>query len=160
MTEASSPPVTLAPGAFLVSLSLLPVWYEWDGKHWPAKSPHYGLDCSGAVCCDLEARGLIPVGYRIRARDLADECAPIAEADVIAGDLKFYRKGGAKGQGPITHVMLVLDAQRMIGAAGGGSTTTSITVAQKQRACVKIVDRSVYRPADVVCSGRFRPHAL
>lgn len=94
-------------------------------------------DCSGLLCACLHAAGLL-IGdhgaddlYRLWAgKEVKEYTRP--------GQVFFYRDGAA---GPITHCMIGIDVWApgrgtLVGARGGGATTTTIEAAWAARAAV------------------------
>lgn len=137
--------------AYLDQLAAIPAPYQWGGSTWPPAGKGYGLDCSGAVCVALRHAGMVPAGFRERAHELAYRCDPVSAGDARPGDLVFYRRG----KGRITHVMFLADGDRVIGAQGGGSRTTTAELARAADARVKYLPRS-YREREIVTFGRWR----
>ena len=123
--------------------------YLWCGKGFtPAEATRLGLpiptydgrDCSGVVTCALRAAGGPDWRATHNADTLHDElAAPDAGAE-LPGDLCLY---GTPGHG--THVMVLLALDLVIGASGGGSTTTTLTRALEQGASVRVHRRHLYR---------------
>lgn len=90
------------------ALQDLRVPYVWGGN-----DPDFdgGLDCSGAVLFWARQSGLdLP---DMTANDLREICKPVINPQ--PGDLCFYGK-----KGKITHVVMVLGKNYIIGANGGG----------------------------------------
>lgn len=111
------------------------VAYIWGGKS------ARGLDCSGLITWALKAAG----GPDHRATHNSDRLYfDLPEAiEPQPGDLAFY---GAKGNP--SHVVICIGGphDQTIGANGGGSTTTTVAIADAQRACVKRKASPKYRP--------------
>lgn len=122
--------------------SLVGTPYIWGGK-----TPEKGLDCSGAVNYVLESLGLVPssFGSNTNANGLYHMAQPVAQPQ--PGDLAFF---GSPSN--VTHVMMVMDGGKLIGATGGGSATTSVAIANQQDAKVKVVSGD-YRK-DLVSYGK------
>jgi len=106
---------------------------------WGGKDPARGLDCSGLVTAGLHALGGPDWRQTHSSARLFDELEVTEKP--APGDLAFY--------GPphrITHVMVVVGDGRVMGAAGGGSGTTSLEIARRQGARVKFKTKHNYRP--------------
>lgn len=121
--------------------------YIWGGKN-PQKAG--GLDCSGAVTYVLAKLDLVPPGYIRNADQLFREAERILLPQ--AGDLAFYGTSA-----DVSHVMVVVGDGRVLGATGGGRSTTSTEIAKKQGAEIKYEPLS-YRK-DLVGYGRPRAYA-
>lgn len=122
--------------AFLAAVNALTgVPYIWGGK------TARGLDCSGLVTLGILAAG----GPDVRATHGSDrlwfDLPELVEPQ--AGDLAFY---GVKGNP--SHVVVCLGGphDEILGANGGGSATTTVPIADAQRACVKRKPSPKYRP--------------
>ncbi len=109
-------------------LSFLHKPYLWGGK-----TP-YGFDCSGLVCEGLRAFGLI--GHEdLNAQELFDTFKgkwlrrPFSESCLL-----FFGKDDKH----LDHVAFCLNDRLMVEAGSGDHTTTSIAMAEKQRAFVRI----------------------
>lgn len=105
--------------------------YVWGGSN-----PWTGLDCSGFVVWCYQVFGIIPSG-RLDAQGLYNEfhATRLPAADTPPhGNLVFYGQGIEK----ITHVMLALDRDLVIGASGGDRSTTTIEEAHRRGAQVKV----------------------
>jgi cell wall-associated NlpC family hydrolase len=128
--------------------------YRWGGKGAAVWTPRglivsdwadesglsiLAYDCSGFVTTGLHDIG----GPDWRAGKGADELAnTLPRVDVPQpGDVVCY---GPPGQ--TTHVMVVTEGGRVIGACGGDHTTTTLEQAVKQAAKVKIRPSIDYRP--------------
>jgi cell wall-associated NlpC family hydrolase len=112
-------------------LKLVGCPYIWGGS-----TPWMGFDCSGFIVWIFRVFGKLPSGDWT-AQELHDGFAKILNTDfhsVELGDLVFY--GG--GPGRITHVMLALSSGQVVGASGGGRTTTTIEEARRLGAQVKV----------------------
>ncbi len=132
--------------ATMRDLEALPCWYRWGSKG----PPELGLDCSGAVCWCLAAAGLVPSGFGLQhnADSLRDLCDEVDEEDAAPGDLALY--GTAERA---IHVMILCPDGRVLGAAGGGHTCTSIEIAKSIGARVKYRTTARYR-SDFLGFGR------
>lgn len=106
---------------------------------WGGKTPR-GLDCSGLVTWALKAVG----GPDVRTTHGSDMLwFTLPEAvEPQAGDLAFY---GVKNDP--SHVVVCLGGphDQVLGSNGGGSTTTSVAIADAQKAGVKRKDSPKYR---------------
>jgi cell wall-associated NlpC family hydrolase len=107
------------------ALSFLGVPYIYGGNY------RDGLDCSGFVCEVLRAGGLIKGDYS--AQGLYDELRNFPQKRG-ANSLAFF---GADDKN-IVHVGFCLNTDLMIEAGGGDQWVTSIEIAKKQGACVRI----------------------
>lgn len=102
--------------------------YIWGGDDLIA-----GLDCSGLAQEALAMMGVDPPGDQT-ADGLYRHFLKHGTPDIYdLGALAFY--GAAE---KITHVTMLLDAQHMIEAGGGGSKTLTLQNAIDQNAFVKI----------------------
>jgi len=125
-------------------LKLVGCPYIWGGGN-----PWTGFDCSGFLVWVFQVFAQLPSGDWT-AQELHDRFAAMlnrGEYMVGLGDLVFY------GAGPdrITHVMLGLGNGLVIGASGGGHTTTTIDEARRRGAQVK-VKPITYRSDAVDCA--------
>lgn len=103
-------------------------------------------DCSGEAQEVLVEAGELDAGEPDRnSRGLAMICDPVAEGDEQPFDLAFYGEDNR-----ITHVMVVVGRNAVLGASGGRSTTHG----DDPRAFVQL-HRLHYRP-DLVCLGRIK----
>lgn len=118
----------------------LGIYYQWGGNY-PETKGHYGLDCSHFTYRVLKNFGLMS-GYKV-ARDQQKWCISIKREELKPGDLVFYTWGGAVVQ----HVVMYIGNEQIIGANGGGSSTTTEAKAQKQNAKVKIQKLDYGKPA-------------
>ena len=122
------------------ALSFLGVPYRFGGRN-----RLEGLDCSQFVIEQLVALGGLPHGFDSTAQSLYTrfkdrECPP------EIGALAFY---GADRK-TITHVALCLNANQMIEAGGGTSSTVSREQAIERNAMVRI--RPIRYRKDYLCS--------
>ena len=95
------------------------------------RDPSKGLDCSGTVVWALRELGLEPKKFNATAADLWKQSSLVFIPQI--GDLGFYNN-------PPTHVMVYCGDGKVVGASGGGSSTTTITKAREQGAEVKVLD--------------------
>ncbi len=112
------------------------VWYlaQWIGTFylWGGNDPS-GFDCSGLSIEVLQGVGILPHGYDGTAHDLYLRFKHLKTEDPKPGCLVFwFRDGRAR------HVEMMLDEYHMIGASGGGRTTTTVAEAIRQDAFVKM----------------------
>src|SRR5688500_2035206 len=117
--------------AFLLSLtSCLNKPYRWGGDN-----PLTGFDCSGFVQWGLKSVGIDPPGDQ-SAQALYDHFRDTGNHSPrsLTGTLVFY----GKDHKSITHVAVMLNAWQVIEAGGGGSDTTTLDIAAKKGACVRI----------------------
>ena len=100
-----------------------------------SRDPAKGLDCSGTVVWALRELGLEPKGWNSTAADLWKQCSRVYSP--VVGDLIFY--GGSLLKDP-SHVMIYAGADRVVGASGGGPSTTTVAKAREKNAEVKELD--------------------
>lgn len=123
--------------------------YGWN-KGSPATADDPGSDRDDSDCSGEAQEILVDAGELDGAepdrnsRGLAMICDPVKEGDEQPFDLAFY------GTGAITHVMVVVGRQAVLGASGGRSTTNG----DDPRAFVQL-HRLHYR-TDLVCLGRIK----
>lgn len=123
-------------------LSMVNVPYRWGGAN-----PLTGLDCSGFILYvlkftdfridgDTTAQGIC---------NLLKDLGAVSPVRFKLGDIAFY------GSDPdhITHVMMLIDDYRVIGATGGDSRVKTLEDAKARNACVR-GERLDYRK-DLVC---------
>lgn len=119
---------------------------------WGGKNPREGLDCSGAVTAAVVAAGLAPPSFKNNnAESLYKISKKISSSDVEAGDVAFY--GSTMPWGKVSHILMTVGDGRVMGASGGGPSTTSVAIAKQQGAEVKILPKAEYR-SDFVGYGR------
>ncbi len=112
------------------ALSFIGTPYNFGGD-----DPMSGFDCSGLTCELLRAASLVPYNFRTNAQGLFNLLKPIATVSAPAlGAIAFF----GKGPNEIVHVAFCLDAETMIEAGGGDSTTASEAIASKQNAFVRL----------------------
>jgi cell wall-associated NlpC family hydrolase len=109
-----------------LAMKLQGVPYIWGGS-----DPRVGFDCSGFVIWVLQVFDLLPSGDWTAA-GLA-KSFPKTESPQ-GGDLAFY--GPAEGRE--SHVMMHLSPELVVGASGGGHTTTTEAEANRLGAKVKV----------------------
>jgi len=114
-----------------LALKLVGCPYIWGGAN-----PWVGFDCSGFIVWIYQAFGLLPSGdwtaeqlYRRASLPIRKDGSP-----VLPGDLAAYGQPG----GPITHVMLALGDDLVVGASGGDHTMTTVEEARRRGAQVKV----------------------
>jgi cell wall-associated NlpC family hydrolase len=124
----------------------------WWGKGTPATLwPSDAYDCSGFAQGALVFLGQLRKSEPDRgAHDLANASDQVDEADVRLGDMAFYGGRDRSGAQHISHVMLCLGGEWVIGASGGGSKT----LGNDPKAYVQL-RRDGYRD-DLVCFGRLK----
>ncbi len=115
--------------------------YRWGGD-----DPMSGFDCSGFVVEILQGVGILSLGRDYTAHDLMTIFKPAVVASGYAGCLAFW----TDKQGRATHVMLMIDAEHVIGAAGGGSATVSVVDAIRENAYIKLRPLSYRRDAPII----------
>lgn len=120
--------MALAQAFLLEALRLIDVPYLWGGK------TNSGIDCSGLVTYALWKAGGPDLRQTHGSEALQDECKPIAGLPP-PGALAFYRR----------HVMVHVTLGIVVGACGGGETTTSVAKARQQGARVKVQASYQYR---------------
>ena len=104
-------------------------WYKWGGDD-PS-----GFDCSGLIVEVLKSVGIMDRGDDKTAQGIADMLTSCIVHTPYRGCLVFYwSKDGSR----VVHVELCLDDYRTIGASGGYSKTTSVELAIKHNAFIKI----------------------
>jgi cell wall-associated NlpC family hydrolase len=120
-----------------LALKLVGCPYIWGGAN-----PWTGFDCSGFVVWVYQVFGLLPSGdwtakglYDHFRRSLAGLADP-----PDSGDLLFYGESVER----ITHVMLSIGGGLCVGASGGDKLCTTVEIAQRRGAMVK-VKRQDYR---------------
>lgn len=107
------------------------VYYQWGGNYPQGSS--YGLDCSHYTYQVFKKFGLMK-NYMVSA-DQANYVTKIRRSELKPGDLVFYK---SKSSGKVVHVAIYIGNGQIIGANGGDSSVTSIEIAKKKNAKVKI----------------------
>lgn len=115
--------------------------YRWGGD-----DPMQGFDCSGFVQELLACQGKDPPGDQT-AQALHDWFCDKLRGWRDHRDLGSLAFFGADEK-HVTHVGMLLDAETMIEAAGGGRSVDSLEQASKQNAYIRV--RKVARRADLV----------
>ena len=116
--------------AIEIAKSLLWVPYTWGGKN-----PMVSLDCSGFIQAVLSQEIVGSIMKRGPAKNSNSQFKLFTEVDDPApGCLAFYGK-----REKINHVMMCLDKEWAIGAAGGNSRILFIAQSIKHGAYVKIL---------------------
>lgn len=145
--------------------TFLGVPYHWGGdfKRWK-DGKDFGLDCSGFEQALADFQGIDEPGdqtadgimqiYKKRGY------AEIPFGSEQEGDRVFYGSGtvldsSGKRRLKATHIVMVVGPNRIIGAQGGGSATTSAAIAKAQGAEIRY-DRLTYRK-DIICILRPTP---
>ncbi len=148
---------TITPDSFVKAVK----GFEGQPYCWPDKSNNYsgkGLetsdrkdchDCSGTVTDGLYIASDRKLDLRstVNAQGLYNISTKIQVPS--EGDLAFYGKGPSS----VSHVMVVMDGQRVYGASGGNHTTLTLQDALKANAFVRYEKSYKYR-ADFVSFGR------
>ena len=124
-----------------LALKLVGCPYMWGGAN-----PWTGFDCSGFVIWIYQVFGLLPSGDWTAEQLYRGTALPLRKDGpaLLPGDLAAYGKAG----GPVTHVMLFLGNELVIGASGGDHTTTSVEQARRRGAQVKV--KAVHYRTDLV----------
>jgi cell wall-associated NlpC family hydrolase len=121
--------------------AFLGVPYRWGGD-----DPMSGFDCSGFVVEVLQGVGRLPHGHDYSAHDLYTIFKPGLVERGYAGCLAFW----IDASGRATHVMLMVDNEHVIGAAGGGSNTTTLPDAIRDNAFIKMRPLSYRKDKPVI----------
>ena len=111
--------------------TFLGIYYQWGGNYPQGSS--YGLDCSHFTYQVFKKFGLMD-SYMVSA-DQANYVTKISRSELKPGDLVFYK---SKSSGKVVHVAIYIGNGEIIGANGGDSSVTSIEIAKKKNAKVKI----------------------
>ncbi len=115
------------------------VRYAWTfvgtPYHWGGEDPIEGMDCSGLIGEVGSGVGVLPHGYRARARDIIDRFKHLAVPETaVHGTPGLFLGWG----NPITHIAVTIGHGLLIDASGGDSRTTSDAVAAEMDAFVKV----------------------
>ena len=111
------------------ALSFVGTPYVWGGSH-----PALGFDCSGLVQELLRSVGLDPPGDQT-AQALFNHFEKNSTWNARQmGSLAFFGSSPAA----ISHVAMLLEPYRMIGAGGGGSKTLTALDASRDNAFVRV----------------------
>lgn len=102
--------------------------------HWGGDDPMAGFDCSGFVVEVLQAVGILKHGRDYSANNLFELFNLSRVETGYAGCLAFW----VTPESGAVHVMLMVDNERVIGAAGGDSGTTTTEDAIQQNAFIKL----------------------
>ena len=103
--------------------------YLWAGNDFS------GFDCSGLIVEVLQAVGIIPHDSDFSAAALYERFEDKAVIRGYAGCLVFWYASNIHEK--IIHVEMIVDDFHVVGASGGGSTTTTIEQAIRANAFVK-----------------------
>jgi len=111
---------------------------------WGGDDPMSGFDCSGLIVETLQAHGLLERGRDYTAHGLRElfigrGCLEITGL-AYAGCIVFWPGRNNR----IGHVAIMVDAEHMVHAAGGGSAIDSLDDAKKFNAYIR-KDRVGYR---------------
>lgn len=100
---------------------------------WGSRDPAKGLDCSGAVVWSLRSLGLEPKSFNSTAAGMKKDSSYVLIPQ--PGDLAFY----GPFLGDVSHVMVYAGDGLVIGASGGGPSTTTVAAAKAKNAAVKVL---------------------
>ena len=116
-------------------LALRLAWHMWGQPYrWGGDDPIDGFDCSGMVVEILKSTGQLPRDGDWSAQGLFNLFKNKIAVVARPGCLVFW--GHDLKQ--ITHIEMMIDNLRTIGASGGGSRTLTELDAVKQNAYIKI----------------------
>lgn len=104
---------------------------------WGGQDPWTGMDCSGFVIWVLQTFHLLPAGDWTAQglyNNLVLTSKPITVVELGPGDLVFY----GPRESAISHIMLGLAPNLVVGASGGDHTTTTFEAARLKGAKVKV----------------------
>ena len=124
-----------------LALKLVGCPYIWGGAN-----PWTGFDCSGFVVWIYQVFGLLPSGDWT-AKGLYEHFLaqlPRYSRPSLGGDLVFY----GRSREDISHVMLQLAPDLVVGASGGDHTCLTVEDARRHGAQVKV--KPLYYRADLV----------
>lgn len=111
--------------------TFLGIYYQWGGNYPEGSS--YGLDCSHFTYQVFKKFGLMD--YYMVSADQANFVTRINRSELQPGDLIFYK---SKSSGKVVHVTIYIGDGQVIGANSGDSSVTTIDIAKKKNAKVKI----------------------
>ena len=114
-----------------VARNLIGVPYVWGGQ-----DPTYGLDCSGFIVHCLRAVGLLRPKDDLTAQQLADLCVEVTDKALQPADLVFYGRDWES----VTHVVLAIGLDYVMGATRGDSSCTSPDIARRKKAAIATLD--------------------
>lgn len=125
---------------------------------WGGEDPEKGLDCSGLVQLILKKLDLDPPGDQtahVLYNYFLTRGKIIDKDKTDLGDLCFFGK-----KDKITHVGFCIGFHLMLEAGGGNSKTTTVEIAKKMNACVRVKPISnradivaIIRPNDLIIKG-------
>ena len=121
-----------------LALKLVGCPYIWGGAN-----PWTGFDCSGFVVWVYQVFGLLPSGDWT-AQGLFDHFTVGAEDSpekALPGDLAVYGMGGKE----VTHVMLFVNNELVVGASGGDHRCLTAEDARRRGAQVKVKPKAYRR---------------
>lgn len=116
-------------------LALKLAWQMWGQPYrWGGDDPVAGFDCSGMVVEILKSTGQLPRDGDWTAQSLFDLFKYQIVVVARSGCLVFW----GQDLKSITHIEMMIDDFRTIGASGGGSRTLTEQDAIRQNAYIKI----------------------
>lgn len=121
-----------------LALKLVGVPYIWGGGN-----PWTGFDCSGFVIWVYQVFGLLPSGDWT-AQGLFNHFTLTAQGSpekALPGDLAVYGKSHKE----ITHVMLFVNDELVVGASGGDRSCLTAEDARRRGAQVKVKPKAYRR---------------
>lgn len=121
--------------------AFLGVPYRWGGD-----DPMTGFDCSGFVVEILRSIGLLSLNDDYTAHDLLTIFRPNVVDQGYGGCLAFWLNEKREA----THVMLMVDNEHVIGAAGGGKATLSPADAARDNAFIKMRPLSYRKTVPII----------
>jgi len=108
---------------------------------WGGNSPFIGFDCSGYIVYLYQAIGILPLNGDWTAAALGETFGNMETLAPQAGGIVTYKND----RGHVSHIMLILNPELCIGAAGGGRWATTPDISKSRHAYVKILPID-YRP--------------